>query len=452
MKFAWSLLLGLSMLGNPAGRQAQAFEVLPFTGIGPDASLVNGLQHYWLYPSGPSLFLTTEEGFHSYDFDSEQWIDHTWPGWIGKAKYAVTPVPGYPDRLALGGVNAWFKGTLLLSDDGGATEELVHESAGGRVCDMALVTDPDTVIFACTWSDVVDGELLRSDDGGQTYTPISGHGQHHLTAVEATSSTEIYVSGDNYVTRSLDGGLTWENLQANLPVDQVLHCLLVPWMVTGLPDRGTAPGSKTVPEVMAGLLLAGNDSGVYISSAHEIDWQQILPIACRSLAYRFVQVDTFVFWSEYYAVTLDGRLMVCLGQNWNNWVDATEMMAPAVPVAVTTRHGPVYVATQDHGVFVSWGIDGASPVPPSSAALHLKARPNPFNPVTQIMFDVPVEGPAIIEVFDLAGRKVDTVYEGNARQGLNTVSWQPRDLASGVYHALLRQGEARATVRVSLVK
>lgn len=448
MKVVGVALMGLMALGSLVSPEALAFEVFPFTGIGPEVSLVNGLHQYWLYPDGPFLFLTTGEGFLSYDFDGEQWADHTWPDWIGRARYAVAPVPGYADRLALGGVNAWFKGTLFLSDDGGATEELVRESTGGRVSDMALATEPDTVIFACTWSDVVDGELLRSDDGGESYTPIYGHGQHHMTGVEAISSDEIYVSGDSHVARSLDGGLTWENLQANLPADQLLHCLLAPWMVTGLPDR--SPGARQ--DIMAAMLLTSNDSGVYVTSPHEIDWRLILPIPCRSLAHRFVQYDTFVSWSETYAVTFDGRLMACLDLDGNSWTDITGMIAPAVPVAVTTHGGPVYVATENHGVFVTWGIDGLSPAPPAAAGLRLWARPNPFNPATELMFSVPADGPAVVEVFDLAGRKVDTVFRGDAHQGGNTVTWRPRSLASGVYHAVLRQGNSRTSIRVSLVK
>lgn len=430
---------------------SSAFLIFPFDSIGPDEDQANGIQFFSNYPDGNRLFLTTGEGFHSYNYDTSQWEDHTWPDWIGKRLNAVVPVPGQPGRLALGGVNAFFKGVLKLSVDDGGTDDLVYESTGGSVTDMALAPFNDPTIYACTWSDVANGELLRSDDGGESYYPLFGHGHQAMTGVEAITDTEVYVSGDNYVTRTLDGGLTWENLQGNLPEGEVVHCLHAPQPVTGLPDL-QSPSHKDEPFIYAGFLLVSTDSGVYGTSAHEIDWELILPEACRALAYRFVQVSTFVYWSEYYAVTFDGRLLVCLNQNWNNWTDATEMLAPGVPIDVVTEFGPVYVATAAHGVYATSGIDGLSPVLPPAPGLTLSARPNPFNPVTELLFSVPQDGYAVIEVFDLAGRKVAEVYEGNVEAGSHGVSWQPRGLSSGVYHAVLRQGNHRATVRVTLVK
>lgn len=452
MKWVICVLTGLTLMGLWTPVPATAYEIYPFNSMGPDQDLANGVQVYWQYPHGYYLFLTTEEGFQSYDFATEQWVDRTWPDWIGRALYAVVPVPGHPDRLALGGVNAWFKGVMKLSDDGGATDDLVYESNGGKVTDMALATYPDTTIFACTWSDIADGELLRSNDGGESYEIIFGHGHHAMTGVEAFTDTEIYVSGDNYITRSLDRGITWENLRGNLPEGLGIYCLLVPQPITGLPDGKADQDALDDPNIGAGFLIVSNDNGVYLSSAQVIDWQQILPFSCRAIAYRFVQYDTFIYWSEYYAVTFDGRLLICLNQDWDNWTDATEMIAPGVPVDVVSDLGPVYVATREHGVYWSSGINGASPVPPPVAGLTLAARPNPFNPVTELMFSVPQTGPAIIDIFDLAGRKVDGVFEGEVTAGPHSVSWQPRGLASGVYHAVLRQGSRRVVTRVSLIK
>lgn len=449
-KTAW-IAVAFVLAGVCPGNPAAAFEIFPFNTIGPDEDQANGVQFYWNYPDGRRLFLTTWEGFHSYDFEESQWVDRTWPDWIGKAQTAVVPVPGDPERLALGGVNAFFKGTLKLSEDDGATDDLVYESSGGAVTDMALAPYPEPTIFACTFSDVAPGELLRSDDLGATYQPLLGHGHHDLTGVEAISSTEIYVSGDNYVTRSLDGGVTWENLQGNLPEGEGIYCLLAPRPVSALPDDQPR-AVKNGPYIEAGFLMVSNDSGVYVTGAQNIDWQLILAEDCRVVAYRFVQLDTFIYWNEYYAVTFDGRLLVCLNNDWDNWTDATEMIAPAVPIDIVTEQGPIYVATAGHGVYVSAGINGVSPAPPPAPGLTLSARPNPFNPVTELLYSVPAEGYATIEVFNLAGRKVANVHQGNVQAGPHSVSWQPKGLSSGVYHAVLRQGNLRTTIRVTLIK
>jgi hypothetical protein len=445
------LALMLAAAWSLAAAAADAITIYPFTAMGPEEDLANGLDSHWRYPFGSYLVLTTDEGFHIYDHEAEQWLDRTWPGWIGKSIYAVVPAGGAAGRLAMGGVNAFFKGTLLLSEDLGATDDLVHQCQGGRVTDLAISPFEDSAIFACTWSDVVDGEVLRSDDGGLSYQALTGHGHHVLTGIEAISNSEIYVAGDNHVSRSLDGGQTWENLQANLPGGQVIHCLLTPQPITGIPD-GSPPGPKDGPYIEAGFLLAGNDTGVFMSGAQEIDWQLILPEACRAVAHRFVQLDTFVYWSEWYAVTFDGRLLVCLNGDWDGWVDATDMIAPAVPIDVAVMHGPVYVATREHGVYRSAGIDGVSPAPPSPGGLQLAARPNPFNPACELVFQVPDAGHATVTVYDLTGRKVADVFAGELSAGTHRAPWHPRRLASGVYHAVLRQAGRQISCRVSLVK
>lgn len=441
--------IGLVLLAATA-LPAEAFEVHPFTGMGPQEDLANGIHLTWAYPFGSYLVLTTEEGFHLYDGEDGTWIDRTWPGWIGRALYTVVPAGSDAQRLAMGGVNAFFKGTLRLSEDLGETDTLVYESTGGHVSDMAVSSFDSYVIFACTISDIAPGELLRSDDHGATYKLLTGHGQFAMTGVEALTDQEIYVAGDNAVSSSLDGGQTWENLQGDLPAGLLIHDLLAPQPVTALPDAPRA-GGKEKTDIYASFLMIATDQGVYWTSPVETDWRQILPEACVAVTYRFVQLDTFVYWSEYYAVTTDGRLLANLNGNWENWQDVTGMIAPAVPIDVVCNLGPVYVATREHGVYVTSGIDGASDVP-AAQGLQLSARPNPFNPVTELVFTAPAPGLARLTVYDLAGRQVAEVFRAEVTAGAHTVTWQPRRLASGTYHAVLEMAGKRTSLPISLVK
>ena len=64
--------------------------------------------------------------------------------------------------------------------------------------------------------------------------------------------------------------------------------------------------------------------------------------------------------------------------------------------------------------------------------------PNPFNPTTKINFSVPKNQMIKIEVFDLQGRLINTVYEGITQPGQHTVRWDANDynhnsIPSGVY-------------------
>jgi agmatine deiminase len=104
---------------------------------------------------------------------------------------------------------------------------------------------------------------------------------------------------------------------------------------------------------------------------------------------------------------------------------------------------------------VSWilGFFGISatgvPDEEGSAGLALlQNRPNPFNPVTTLVFDVPARGPLELAVYSAAGRKVATLASGEFDAGRFTVSWRGLDdagepVASGVYFfSLTQHGES----------
>jgi len=78
--------------------------------------------------------------------------------------------------------------------------------------------------------------------------------------------------------------------------------------------------------------------------------------------------------------------------------------------------------------------------------------PNPFNPSTRIRFSLAAESEVRIEVYDLRGRKVDTLLEGVKPAGTHAITYEPRNLASGAYIVLMRAGSFRATQRMMLVK
>ncbi|MEZ4648028.1 MAG: FlgD immunoglobulin-like domain containing protein [Candidatus Eisenbacteria bacterium] len=69
--------------------------------------------------------------------------------------------------------------------------------------------------------------------------------------------------------------------------------------------------------------------------------------------------------------------------------------------------------------------------------------PNPFNPRTTIRFALSRTGPAELSVFDVAGRRVRTLVQGELEAGAHDVVWDGRDesgnlLSSGIYWTQLR--------------
>jgi hypothetical protein len=117
--------------------------------------------------------------------------------------------------------------------------------------------------------------------------------------------------------------------------------------------------------------------------------------------------------------------------------DAGNRSAPAGPAAIT----------------------GAGEAPGAAIAqLRLYPNhPNPFNPRTTIRFDLPVAGQAQLSIYDLAGRLVRVLVEGEILAGSHQAVWDGRDASgrsspSGSYLARLVAGGKVEGVRLSLVR
>jgi DNA-binding beta-propeller fold protein YncE len=78
--------------------------------------------------------------------------------------------------------------------------------------------------------------------------------------------------------------------------------------------------------------------------------------------------------------------------------------------------------------------------------------PNPFNPTTQINFDLPNAGQVQLAIFDLTGRAVQTLVNGNLPAGSHLVTFDASQLSSGVYLYQLVAPGFTSTRKMMLVK
>jgi|GEM_PF-2205570 len=78
--------------------------------------------------------------------------------------------------------------------------------------------------------------------------------------------------------------------------------------------------------------------------------------------------------------------------------------------------------------------------------------PNPFNPTTIISYDLPRSGFVTLKVYDILGREVSTLYNGNQNVGTYNVSFDASKLASGVYFYQLKSGDYTSIKKMVLLK
>ena len=78
--------------------------------------------------------------------------------------------------------------------------------------------------------------------------------------------------------------------------------------------------------------------------------------------------------------------------------------------------------------------------------------PNPFNATTTIEYQLPVASDVSLEIYNLLGRKVETLVESRINAGNHIVSWDASKFSSGIYFYKLTAGHNVITRKMNLLK
>ncbi len=91
-------------------------------------------------------------------------------------------------------------------------------------------------------------------------------------------------------------------------------------------------------------------------------------------------------------------------------------------------------------------------VPNRPLDYSLQVYPNPFNPVTNVVYTVPERGTVEIRMYDMLGREVRAIYRGEAEAGDHRITINGTDLSSGVYIIRFTAKNYSDTRKVLLLK
>lgn len=108
---------------------------------------------------------------------------------------------------------------------------------------------------------------------------------------------------------------------------------------------------------------------------------------------------------------------------------------------------------------ITMKIEGAESGIPSVPAVTgiYKAFPNPFNPVTNLIYGIEKDNQVQIEVYNVRGQKVRSLLNNNVKSGWHTLQWNGRDdlgntLPSGVYYLRMSAGGKNYSYKTTLMK
>lgn len=78
--------------------------------------------------------------------------------------------------------------------------------------------------------------------------------------------------------------------------------------------------------------------------------------------------------------------------------------------------------------------------------------PNPFNPVTTIRFEIPKQQKIKLSIFDILGKEVKILFDGEVPAGIMAVDFKADDLASGMYIYQLKTQDFSISNKMLLLK
>lgn len=100
-------------------------------------------------------------------------------------------------------------------------------------------------------------------------------------------------------------------------------------------------------------------------------------------------------------------------------------------------------------IFTAWVQAGSpqmeasavSPVDPENSLFLGQNIPNPFKNSTNINYKIPKNAEVLLQVFDLSGKHIATLADGQKAAGNYSIAWNPENLKPGVYYLTLKSRE-----------
>lgn len=163
----------------------------------------------------------------------------------------------------------------------------------------------------------------------------------------------------------------------------------------------------------------------------------------------------------YSSVNKDTFYFKIPGSNYNTQVDYyfaaqdIKLPSPLVSTLPSDGSGINPPGTTPPTIRFSYTVNPASIINETKFASEFKLYdnfPNPFNPTTTIKFSVKQYSPVSIKLYDITGKLIKEIYNGNLNSGLYSILLNASDLNSGIYFINFIAGNYTENKKIILLK
>ncbi len=255
-----------------------------------------------------------------------------------------------------------------------------------------------------------------------------------------------YTGSDNdYFYKTTDSGNSWEYFNHFPQKSTGYHFTSIFFINDSIGFVGTA------------------QDGVFHTTDSGFSWDNILKNAFDSLAYKEVQISQITFsdknngwilsYGNIYAPTMISTIYYVFhtSDGGNNWT------AQEVPSLINS----MYFSNSTLGWLVGYekiyktSNGELTSVKFNNNVVGYKLEqnyPNPFNSSTIISYSLPTNTNILIEIYNILGEKVTTLYSGYGSAGEHQIKFDADNLSSGIYLVRFNSPQFSKTIKVVLLK
>jgi len=312
---------------------------------------------------------------------------------------------------------------LFKSSDDGFSWNLLGETPF-----VAAFYCVSSLLFYACYDDV----FYRSSDGGYSWVArqIASDIYVDELMVDQASPEYIYVGTNNGIYRSTDSGDSWlislesdghlQDVEMDPNNANILYATLWSEGIMKSVNYGqTWSFIHTGPPSIEKIVVSFNDS----LKLYGISGDNYL---CRSIdgGYSWIRTDIFVGNISNHSIAVD---------YWDDNFVYVNMLDGIQRIYLGTTN-----IREDNSLPFEYS--------------HAQNYPNPFNAATTISYTLPHPANVTLDIYNILGRKVKTLYDGNQPAGSHSLIWNADGFASGVYFYKLTAGEYKHAQKMMLLK
>ncbi|MBK7868290.1 MAG: T9SS type A sorting domain-containing protein [Ignavibacteriales bacterium] len=281
--------------------------------------------------------------------------------------------------------------------------------------------------------------LFKTSNGGASWSKIYINLSANLNNIKFLDRLTGFITGDNMaIFKTTDGGLTWNRKTQNDGYSIVgLH------FFNEMQGYAFTSGSLTYPV-----------RNVYYTSDRGETWSEKDSMPAFSFVDFFNKQNGMALISGGYS---DPSITIAVSRDGGEW-QREDLPIPLTGTFMKMADPSTAYIFGQNGTIIRFKDMSYTSIEEETGAEIIndyslsQNYPNPFNPETIIKFSLPEAGFVKGVVYDILGREVRTLINGEMNPGNHEVKFDAKGIASGVYIFRLEAGRYSSAIKMVVNK